>query len=405
MRLSADRAEAHRACRETLDDLGGWLDFVERQGLAAVFRCVLDAEQAADRRAFFRIAVHHLRELGILFRHIAAHRMLQCGDVVRVPGMAFPAHAVGIFAADIKEAPQHLIVAESGGMTLHGFQRDLRQRDTFNGGGGAGEITVHELARQADRVENLRAAIGLVGGDAHLGHDLEQALVDRLDVAFDNLGRIHLFGKLAAPVHVCQRLEGQIGVDCFGTIACKAAEMMHFARFARFDNQTDRGAQPLPDQMVMHGCRCKQCRNGDAVRAKLAVGEDDDVVAACHGCFGTFAQPLKRTVHTVRTFLRPISDVDGLGVETIFSMADGTDLLQITIGENRLAYFEPLAPRRTDQIENVGPWSDEGDEAHHQFFSDRIYRRVGYLREVLLEIGVEQLGAIRHGGDRRVGAH
>jgi hypothetical protein len=29
---------------------------------------------------------------------------------------------------------------------------------------------------QPDRVENLRAAIGLVGRDAHLGHHLEQSL-------------------------------------------------------------------------------------------------------------------------------------------------------------------------------------------------------------------------------------
>ena len=59
---------------------------------------------------------------------------------------------------------------------------DLLQADAFDGGGGAGEIFLDEVGGQADRVEDLRAAIGLVGRDAHLGHHLQHALADRLDV-------------------------------------------------------------------------------------------------------------------------------------------------------------------------------------------------------------------------------
>jgi hypothetical protein len=56
-------------------------------------------------------------------------------------------------------------------------------------------------------------------------------------------------------------------------------------------------------------------------------------------------------------------------------------------------------------IENVRPRPDEGHEAHHELFADRIDRRVRDLGEVLLEIGVEQLRLVGERGNRRVVAH
>ncbi len=49
-------------------------------------------------------------------------------------------------------------------------RRSPCQPDALDRRGGAGEVLVDEAAMQADGVEDLRAAIGLVGRDAHLGH-------------------------------------------------------------------------------------------------------------------------------------------------------------------------------------------------------------------------------------------
>ncbi len=57
------------------------------------------------------------------------------------------------------------------------------------------------------------------------------------------------------------------------------------------------------------------------------------------------------------------------------------------------------------QVEQVRPRSDDRDEAHDELFADRIDRRVGDLREVLLEIGEQRLRLARQRRDRRVGAH
>ena len=66
---------------------------------------------------------------------------------------------------------------------------------------------------------------------------------------------------------------------------------------------------------------------------------------------------------------------------------------------------KPLALGVAGEVEQVRPRPDERDEAHHELLADRIDRRVGHLREVLLEVGVEQLRLVRQRRDRRVGAH
>ena len=102
-----------------------------------------------------------------------------------------------------------------------------------------------------------------------------------------------------------------------------------------------------------------------------------------------------------------IGDVERRGVgsgpralrrcERIFSRSS---LVRIGWRTSSRLCFE--VPSRSKQVR---PRPDEGDQAHHQFLADRVDRRVGHLREVLLEIGVEQLGLVGQRRDRRVVAH
>ena len=111
-----------------------------------------------------------------------------------------------------------------------------------------------------------------------------------------------------------------------------------------------------------------------------------------HRRLGALAQALQRVRPCpAAPRLDVIGDVERLGVERVLEMADAADLLEVLVGEDRLAHFEPLAARVAFEVEQVRPRPDERDEAHHQLLADRVDRRVGDLREVLLEIGVEQL--------------
>src|SRR5947209_3466932 len=78
----------------------------------------------------------------------------------------------------------------------------------------------------------------------------EQPLVDRLDVALDDLFLVELLRQLVLDRD--QRLEGEIGIDRLRAVAGEAGEVVHLARLARLDHQADRGAQALADEMMVH---------------------------------------------------------------------------------------------------------------------------------------------------------
>ena len=164
--------------------------------------------------------------------------------------MLLAAEAEGVVAADFERVVQDRRIAEGVAMAPDRLGGDLGAAGALDGGGGAGEIAGDEVALQADRVEDLGAAIGLVGRDAHLGHDLEQALVDRLDVAVDDLVGVDVLGQVAR--HGGERLEGEIGVDRLGAVAGQHAEVMHLARVAGLDDQADRGPEAPADQVMVH---------------------------------------------------------------------------------------------------------------------------------------------------------
>ena len=69
-------------------------------------------------------------------------------------------------------------VGRAGGARLLG---EHVEADAAEAGGRPGEAGVDDLLAEADRLEDLRAGVGGDGGDAHLGHDLEHALAERLD--------------------------------------------------------------------------------------------------------------------------------------------------------------------------------------------------------------------------------
>ncbi len=330
--------------------------------------------------------------------------MLQDRDGFSRPRMVLAAGAVGVFAADIERGLVDLLVAERVGVAARGFFGDLGEADAFDAGVGAGEILRDEIGLQPDGVENLRAAIGLVGRDAHLGHHLQQALADRLDVALDDLVIVERAGQ--AVLHGDDGLERQVGIDRLGAVAGQARKVVHLARLAGFDDETDRRPQTGADQVVMHGGAGEQRGNRNPVRARHAVGQDDDVDAFAHGCFRTRAEFVEHLLEAGRAETGVEGRVECARLEMrVRDLGDRTDFLEVRVGQDRLTHFETLACGGAFEVEQVRPRSDDRDEAHHELFTDRVDRRVRHLREVLLEVGEQRLGLVRQRRDRRVVAH
>jgi hypothetical protein len=146
--------------------------------------------------------------------------MLQFGDGVRRPHVVFAADAIGVFAAGVERVFERLIVAERQLVLANRFFHHLEDADAFDLRRGSGEVLVDHLFLQADGLEDLRAGVGHVGRDAHLGHDLEQALADALDEVLDRLFR----RVLVAADHLLDRLEREVGVNRFGAVAGEQAK-------------------------------------------------------------------------------------------------------------------------------------------------------------------------------------
>ncbi len=317
MRLVRDASERHGAGGESLDQLLRRLHFLDgdRRGRFP------DREQAAQRHQPFGLLVDELRVLLEGREVVCASGMLELGDRVRRPHVRFAAHAIGILAARVEMVAIERRIGVGEPVQAHRFAGDLLEPDALDHRGRAREILVDELRVQPDRFEDLRAAIGLVGRNAHLRHHLEQALADRLDVALDDLLLVDLLRQ--AVLDVEKRGEREIGVDRLRAEAREAGEMVHFARTAGLHDEARAGAQPGAHQVVMDRGSRKQGRDGDEVRADVAVGEDDDVHALLHGVFRVRAHARERGLHAVGAPLGGVAHRQDLAAEVPVRMGGG----------------------------------------------------------------------------------
>ena len=203
-----------------------------------------------------------------------------------------------------------------------------------------------------------------------------------------------------------QRVEREIGMHRFGAVAAEQREMMHFARRAGFDDEAGRGAQALVDQVLVDRGQREQRRNRELVAMEPAVRDDQDRVARAHRVLG-----LRREAREARfdRFLAPgerIGDVELEGPELAVGVAlDVADRLHLVEIEHRLRDFEPQRRVHLVDAEQVRLRPDERHEARHELFADRVDRRVGDLREKLLEVVVQRLVLVREHRERRIVAH
>ena len=179
---------------------------------------------------------------------------------------------------------------------------------------------------------------------------------------------------------------------------------MHLVRLSGLDDEADGRAQAALDQVVVHR-RGREQRRDRCGRPAGAVRQDDDVVLLER----TASSASAHTQSSAPMPSAPLSTGKVMSIVTeenvVLDLADGADALQVLVGQDRLVDLEPLVPRGALQVEDVRPRPDERHEAHDEFLADTIDRRVRHLREVLLEIGVQQLRLGRQRRDRRVGAH
>ena len=277
VRLARDRAVAHRAGREALDDRRHRLDLVDRHAVAPLG---LEAEQPAQRLQLVRLVVDELRVLAEDVVAAGARRVLQPEDRVGVEQVRRAVAAPLVLAA----GPEPLVGADRGilrvGVGVPGgvLGRDHVEPDAAELGLGAGEVAVDEVLRQADRLEDLGAGVRRDRRDAHLRHDLQHALAERVDEVLDGLlGRDA--GDVAGAHEILDGLHREVGVDGGCAVPDQRRDVVHFAHVAGLDDETALHARLVADEVVVHGREHQQRRDRREVLVRVAVAQDDELGA------------------------------------------------------------------------------------------------------------------------------
>ena len=273
--------------------------------------------------------------------------------------------------------------------------------------GGPGEAGLDDLGAEPDGLEDLRAGIRGDGGHAHLGHDLEQALAQRLDQPLLGQGRADI-AEHAAAGQLGHGVQGQVGAHGGGAVPDEQREVMAFAGVARLDDQPDPGPGPLPDQVMVH--RSGQQQAGDRRQAVVigcaAVGQHDEPSAVGYSLRDLAADLRQPAAQAGPARRDGVAAVDHVGGEAghVAVVVDVHDLGQVGLADHRVGQHD-LAAGRGPGVEQVVLGPDRGPQRGDQLLPDGVQRRVGDLREQLGEVVEQQPRPVRQDGQRRVGAH
>jgi len=393
VRLLRDGAVGHGARLETLHNLFGRLDLLEGDRRAG-----LELEQAAQRAEVLPLVVDDLR-VALEGRVAAGARgLLQEVDGLGREQVGLAIDAPLVDAADGQHVTVDLTLGIRGVVAGEDLLGDDVEADAADARGGPGEVVIDHVLAQAERLEDLSAAVALDGGDAHLGHDLHDALGGGLHVVLAG-GLVVDAGEHALVDHVVDRLEDDVRVDHAHAVADEQREVVHLAGLAGLEHETGAGAQTLADEIVMQAGDGQQRGDGGEVRADAAVAEDEDVdLLLLDHAAGDHADLL----HGLGQAALAAGDTEEGGEDANLEtgLVEAADLGEFLVGEDGPLDLDAAAGRGL-RVQQIALGAEAGLGGDDDLLADGVDRRVGDLREELLEVIVEETRLV---GQHREGA-
>ena len=274
---------------------------------------------------------------------------------------------------------------------------DLLQADAAHAGDRVGEVLVDDVLPDADRLEDLRALVGLKHRNAHLGGHAAHAAHHRADVVL--LGGMAVLVQQALFDQLIHALERQIRVDRPGAIAQKQRKVVHVARVGGLKKHADRRAPPGADQMLLQRGHRQQRGNGHVVFIHAPVGQNQHVRAVLVGAVAGHEQVVERVLQRLAAVVqhRDPRHVQGLLVGAL-------DAQQVGIGQDGLFQAQHGAILRP-VLKQVPVAAHVHRRVGDDLLADGVDGRVGDLCEQLPEVGKQRLVLFREHGQRNVGPH
>ena len=202
-----------------------------------------------------------------------------------------------------------------------------------------------------------------------------------------------------------ERLEHQVRVDRRRAVADQRREVVHLARLAGLEHEAGLQARALAHEVVVDGGDGEQRRDRGARRARRR-GRTG------RGCWRRRRSPRRparrsrRTAqhHALRARRRP-RHVIGIVCERKTRGVDAAQRLELVVAQDRVRDHELVRvlgrPRRAGCASEPTPVRIDITTR----LADRVDRRVGDLREQLLEVGEQRRRLVGEHGEREVVAH
>ena len=170
-----------------------------------------------------------------------------------------------------------------GGQSLQRLALQPVEADAPDAGRRTAEKAAAEVAVEADGLEQARAAIARDVGDAHLGHHLQHAVLERAQQPALCLGRI---GPVASDLvrgrQVRHGLQRQPRADDVRAVADQRRDHVRVARLVRLDEQRAPGAQAALDEALVRRRQREQGRDRGTCPAGRAVADADELRSFLH---------------------------------------------------------------------------------------------------------------------------
>ena len=252
MGLGADRTVGHGTRGEAADDRIDRLHLPDRHRLPHALTELEEATQGGQPPG---LVVDQAR---VLLEDVVAPLpggVLELEDRLRVEEVVLAVAPPPVLPSLLEGAmcPLLRVPREGHGMVGGHLGGEDVQPHPAQSADGPGEAFLHQLVPDAYRLEDLGAGVGGHRRDAHLGHDLQEALVERLHHVPTCLLRRHRRGQavVSGRHHGVHRGEGEVRADGRGPVPEQEGHVMDLTGIPALDEQADPGPGLLPDEVVV----------------------------------------------------------------------------------------------------------------------------------------------------------
>lgn len=397
VRLFADGAIRHGAGVKAADDVERRLHLVERHRSAAAGIKVQQVAQAHGTAGAMQAGAVLLK--GVVT--VLAAGDLQQADGLRVDQVIFATERAPLGQAQCGQliGSRTLKDGERGVIALILLALDVLDTHTAHTAHRAGEIRVDELRRKANGLEDLRRMVALHRGDAHLGHDGDDAGGRGLIVVGDALLGRHV--QIAACRQVANARMCVVRIDAARGVAHQRRKVVRRHGIAALHHDIGKGAHAGADQVIVHAAHGEQRRHGYLARSGT-IAQHHDVHAVADRSLNVLCKLLERSLQRA---LAGIAAVDGTEAASLKAHAvDGADTLELLLVEQRALQAHQLAGR-AGILEQVAVVAQVERGRSHHVLAQGIDRRIRDLGEQLIEVIEERTRLLGQAGQRRVDAH